>query len=192
MDGKVRRVVTGHDRKGRAIVVSDGLAPSVRTNPKRPGQYSTEVWRTEGAPAPIVADEADPTLGPRKLMPPEHGTVVRITQFAPEPEAIRNLDPESAKKMFADMGHGSASTFEAGGRHPMIHRTETVDYAIIVSGEITLVLDDEDLLVRAGDVVVQRGTNHAWSNRSAKPCTVAFILIDGGFDADLGSKFEPQ
>jgi len=72
----------------------------------------------------------------------------------------------------------------------MMHRNETIDYALILSGEITMVLDDEEVLLKAGDVVVQCGTNHAWSNRSHAPCLVAFILIDGAFDSPMESKFE--
>ena len=72
----------------------------------------------------------------------------------------------------------------------MMHRTESIDYALILSGEITMLLDDEEVLLKTGDVVVQCGTNHAWSNRSNAPCLVAFILIDGRFDPQLETKFE--
>jgi uncharacterized cupin superfamily protein len=72
----------------------------------------------------------------------------------------------------------------------MLHRTETIDYALILSGEITMLLDDEEVLLKAGDVVVQCGTNHAWSNRSNAPCLIAFILIDGEFDPQIETKFK--
>jgi mannose-6-phosphate isomerase-like protein (cupin superfamily) len=173
----IRRVVTGHDARGRAVVSSDAPAPSVHTNPKRPGYRSTEIWRTEGAPA-LVGNDADPTGGPRRQMPPPRGTVIRINEFAPEPEALRNLSAAARREMFAELGIATPTE----GRHPTMHRTETVDYAIVLSGEIWLVLDDDDVLLREGDVVVQRGTSHAWSNRSDKPCRIAFVLIDGRFD----------
>lgn len=185
--GRVRRVVTGHDQNGKAIVVSDGPAPAIHTNPLRPGHWTTDVWRTGATPAPIPGHASDPTGGPRKQMPPKNGTVVRIADFLPESEALRKLDPQSAKQVFAAMGNEHASTFGSSGRHPMMHRTETIDYAIVLSGEITLILDDTEVTLRAGDVVVQCGTNHAWSNRSDQPCRIAFILIDGKLDSELAA-----
>ena len=189
MSGSIRRIVTGHDSSGKAIVISDGPAPAVKTNPLRPGHVSTDIWKTNAAPAPISGAEADPTLGPRSLHPAPQGTVIRISELAPESEAIRNLDPNGAREVFAAMGNAGASTFGRGGRHPMMHRTETIDYAIVLEGEITLLLDDEDVQLKAGDVVIQRGTNHAWSNRSSKPARMLYILIDGRFDPALQALF---
>ncbi len=185
--GRVRRVVTGHDEHGKAVVIADGLAPAIHTNPLRPGHWTTDVWRTGATPAPISGHAADPTGGPRKQLPPKSGTAVRIADFLPESEALRRLDPQSAKQVFAAMGNEPASTFGSSGRHPMMHRTETIDYAIVLVGEIALILDDSEVTLRAGDVVVQCGTNHAWSNRSDQPCRIAFVLIDGQFDAALAT-----
>jgi len=187
MEGKVRRVVTGHDQNGKAIVVSDGLAPAVRTNPLRPGHISADIWKTEGAPAHI-GNEPDPTLGPRQIHPPKQGTVIRIADVPPESDAIRNLDPAKSRELFKAMGNEAASTFGRGGRHPLMHRTETIDYAVVLSGDIYLLLDDTDVHLRTGDVVIQRGTNHAWSNRSDKPCRMLYVLIDGQFDPELAAK----
>ena len=78
MTGFIRRVVTGHDKSGKAIVISDGLAPAVKTNPLRPGYRSTDIWETNAVPAPITIDEPDPTLGPRTIHPVPQGTVIRI------------------------------------------------------------------------------------------------------------------
>jgi quercetin dioxygenase-like cupin family protein len=179
--GRIRRVVTGHDENGKSIVVSDGFAPAVRASAERPGHYSTEIWRTDGAPAPIN-NAPDPTsaTGPRILKPPKQGTVIRVSEMPPESEALRTFDPSAAEKVF-----DGASTFKEGGRHPLMHRTETVDYAIVLSGEVTLILDENEVKLQAGDMVVQRGTNHAWSNRSEKPCIIAFVLIDGKFEPEL-------
>ena len=190
MTGFIRRVVTGHDKNGKAVVISDGLAPAVKTNPLRPGHRSTDIWKTNAAPAPITADEPDPTLGPRTLHPAPRGTVIRIAEIAPESDELRNLTPDGARAVFAAMGNEAASTFGRGGRHPMMHRTQTVDYAVVLEGELTLLLDDEDVKLKAGDVVVQRGTNHAWSNRSGKPCRILYVLIDGAFDAELAARFK--
>jgi quercetin dioxygenase-like cupin family protein len=96
---------------------------------------------------------------------------------------------EASRRAFAALGNERAATFGKGGRHPLMHRTETIDYAIVLSGEITMVLDDVDVLLEAGDIVVQCGTNHAWSNRSNAPCVVAFVLIDGAFEPELAQKF---
>ena len=117
MNGKVRRVVTGHDAGGKAIVIADGLAPAVRTNPLRPGHVSVDLWKTAATPAILQAEEPDPTLGPKQIHPPFGGTVIRISEIAPETEAIRNLPPEQAREVFKSMGNEDASTFGHGGRH---------------------------------------------------------------------------
>lgn len=190
MQGRIRRVVTGHDEHGKAVVLEDGLAPAVRTNPLRPGHVSVDLWKTTAAPVIVRRSEPDPTAGPKQIHPPPRGTVFRISEIAPETEAIRSMPPEQSRAVFAAMGNESAST--AGkkvGRHPFMHRTETVDYAVVLQGEITMLLDDQDVLLRAGDVVIQRGTNHAWSNRSDKPALMLYVLIDGEFDAELKQKF---
>ena len=96
----IRRVVTGHDAGGKAVVISDGPAPVEHTNPKRPGYRSTEIWRTGTAPAD-VGNDADPTPGPRRQMPPKHGTVIRINEFAPEPEAHTKDHPRPTRRMWA-------------------------------------------------------------------------------------------
>jgi quercetin dioxygenase-like cupin family protein len=184
--GRIRRVVTGHDENGKSIVVSDDFAPAVRTSPARPGHYSTEIWRTEGAPAPI-GNEPDPTTGPRQLKPPKHGTVIRVSEMPPDSQALRNFDAAAVKQVFESMGQADASTFKEGGRHPLMHRTETIDYGIILSGELTLILEDSEVKLQAGDMVIQRGTNHAWSNRSDKPCIIAFVLVDGKFAHEPGA-----
>lgn len=185
----VRRVVTGHDERGKAIVISDGPAPFVHVNAVDPEWYSTDIWRTNETPARIVRAAAESTLGPRRQMPGKRGTVLRINHFPPESAAVRQMDVQASRAAFAALGNEKAATFGKGGRHPLMHRTETIDYAIVLSGEITMVLDDEDVTLRAGDVVVQCGTNHAWSNRSNAPCVVAFVLIDGEFEPELAAKF---
>jgi len=186
--GYVRRVVTGHDADGRAIVVSDGAAPFVHVNPRNNIDTSTDIWRTGEAPATIAAHPDEPTMGPRRQLPTGNGTVVRINRFAPESDSIRNMSVAEARGAFAALGNEGAATFGRGGRHPRMHRTETIDYAIVLSGEITMLLDDGEVLLKAGDVLVQCGTNHAWSNRSNDICEVAFILVDGKFDPDLAAK----
>lgn len=189
-NGQIRRVITGHDKNGKAIVIEDRLAPSVHTNPMRPGHISVDLWKTDASPVILKNTEPDPMTGPRQIHPPPRGTVFRIAQIAPETEATRNMTAEQSRAVFAAMGNEAAST--AGtkvGRHPFMHRTESVDYAVVLSGEITLLLDDQDVLLKAGDVVIQRGTNHAWSNRSDKPAMMLYVLIDGEFGDELKEKF---
>ena len=179
----VRRVVTGHDAAGRAIVLSDGPAPFVHRNPAEPEFCSTDVWRSFATPAPLAPAPAEPTLGPRRQLPAAHGTVLRINRFPPESETARGMSAEDSARHFASLGNAKAATLSA--RHPLMHRTETLDYAIVLSGEITLLLDAQDVHLKAGDVVVQCGTNHAWANRSKEACVIAFILIDGEMAPEL-------
>ena len=187
--GFVRRVVTGHDDKGKSKVISDGIAPAERLFTYIPGQRSSDIWKTSAMPVPITREEPDPTTGPREFVPPM-GTKIRFAEIPPENEASRNLTPEQAREIFKSSGRHLTPTFEHGGRHPLMHRTESLDYAIVLEGEITLVLDDEDVDLKAGDVVIQRGTNHSWSNRSDKLARLVYILIDARFDGELASKFK--
>ena len=184
MGDTIRRVVTGHDSNGRAIVLADGPCTAVRMNPNRPGHKSTDIWKTVGMPIPITPGEPDPTLGPRDFVP-VMGTKLRISEIPPEPDAFRNVTPEQARAFFREGGNEQASTFAQSGRHPFMHRTESVDYAVVLEGEITLLLDEQDVVLKAGDVVIQRGTNHAWSNRSGKPVRMLYVLIDGEFAPEL-------
>jgi mannose-6-phosphate isomerase-like protein (cupin superfamily) len=113
---------------------------------------------------------------------------VRIIEFGPEGEWLQKLAQDDAKDVFGAMGTNKASTYQAG-THPLMHRTETVDYAVVLEGEIYLVLDKEERLMQQGDFLVERGTNHAWSNRSGKPCKMLFVLIDGKFDPEIKKHF---
>jgi quercetin dioxygenase-like cupin family protein len=190
MTKEIRRVVTGHDERGRTVVVSDGPAPFVHVNKLDPNWYSIDLWRTDEMPAKIVAKAGETTGGPRRQMPNKNGTVLRINHFPPESDVVRAMTPADSQRVFEGLGNVAAATFGKGGRHPLMHRTETIDYALVLSGEITMVMDDEDILLKAGDVLIQCGTNHAWSNRSNAPAVVAFVLVDGEFDPTLEAKFE--
>lgn len=185
----IRRVVMGHDDNGKAVVKSDGPAPFVHINPRNEDDWSTDLWRTGETPVKIVSDHPETTMGPRRQMPQPNGTVFRINHFAPETEDVRKRTVAQARAAFAALGNEPASTYGRGGSHPASHRTETVDYALILSGEITMIIDDDEVELKAGDVVIQCGTNHAWSNRSDAPCEVMFVLIDGAFDPALKAQF---
>jgi len=180
-----RRIVTGHNDDGKAIIISD--APPVHTQlvGGPGGPTFIEVWHTSETPALIQPQV--PITDEEKLMlpPPKNGTRIRVIEFPPESEAIRQLTGEGAADKFRSMGDEHASTAISGAPHPLMHRTETLDYGIVLEGEITLVVDIGETVIRAGDIVVQAGTNHAWSNRSGRNCRMAFILIDGQFTDKL-------
>ncbi|MBO9562081.1 MAG: cupin domain-containing protein [Niastella sp.] len=180
-----RRVVTGHDADGKAIIISD--APPVHTQlvggPGGPTFF--EIWHTVETPVLIPALPTLPDETGLVLPPPKTGTRMRIIEFPPEGEEIKKLTGADAADKFKSMGDEKASTSAAGAPHPLMHRTQTVDYGIVLEGEITLVLDRAETTIRTGDIVIQCGTNHAWANRSGKICRMAFILIDGRFTDEL-------
>jgi mannose-6-phosphate isomerase-like protein (cupin superfamily) len=181
----VRRVVTGHDRDGRAVIQSD--APPVRVQqvggPGGPTFF--EVWHTRETPAVIDRTSGEPPEDGLVLAPPKGGTRIRVIDFPPEGDAIRRLTAAEAAEKFREMGGSAAARSGADAPHPLMHRTQTVDYGIVLEGELTLVVDRGETTVRAGDIVIQRGTNHAWANRTERNCRVAFVLIDGRFSDGL-------
>jgi hypothetical protein len=171
----IRRIVTGDDAQGRSHIVEDAPASAVRTVAERPGYRAVNVWRTTQTPVSI--NDLDSTSKHQGILPPANGNILRIIDFPPEP-----ADPAERKRriqatfggIFSDATHDKRE-----GAHPGMHRTATVDYAILLEGEIWAVMDEGETLMRAGDVLVQRGTNHAWANRSQKTARIAFVLIDG-------------
>ena len=177
MPNHTRRLVTGHDTNGRATILSDAPVP-IFSPKNRPGVEVTNLWVTTETPASLT-DATDWTQGPVALIPPANGTVFRIVEFSPEKDWIDRIDREAARESFASFGAEQALDDSEEPRHPFMHKTETIDYAIVLSGECYMVLDDSEVVVTAGDVIIQRGTNHAWSNRSDRPCRIAFVLIDG-------------
>jgi len=180
-----RRIVTGHDANGKAIIVSD--APPVHTQlvggPGGPTFF--EIWHTLETPALIKARPYEPDEKGLVLPPPKSGTRIRAIEFPPEGEEIRKLTSTDAAAKFRSMGDEKASTSGEAAPHPLMHRTKTVDYGIVLEGEITLVLDRGEATIQVGDIVIQNGTNHAWANRSGKPCRMIFILIDGEFTHEI-------
>jgi quercetin dioxygenase-like cupin family protein len=142
MAQQFRRVVTGHDASGRAIVKIDEIAKNLASS--RPGATSCVVWTTEAFPADNTGEEDE---GLRKTGTTlDNGTVFRILELAP-------------------------------GVSPRNHRTDSIDYAVVMSGEVDMELDDATVHLKAGDVLVQRGTIHNWLNRGTSPCVIAFVLI---------------
>lgn len=175
-----RRIVTGHDAEGKAVIVSD--APPVHTQlVGGPGGATFfEVWHTLDTPALIHSQPDEVDEKSLVLPPPKNGTRLRIIDFPPEGDQIRKLSGAEAAATFKSMGDERASS-AAGAPHPLMHRTQTIDYGIVLEGEMTLILDRAETTIQAGDIIIQSGTNHAWSNRSGKNCRMAFILIDGQY-----------
>ncbi len=164
-----RRVVTGHDASGKAVVLIDGAAPNAKLR-KATGLTSTLLWVTNRSPADNSgsADAAEREIG---VAPSPRGSIFRVVDFPPAADfgAVDNA------AMLREMGIGAS---ESGARHAGMHRTKSVDYAVVISGEIDMLLDDSEVHLRAGDVLVQRGTNHGWVNRGRENCRIAFVLID--------------
>jgi len=166
-----RRVVTGHDAKGRSVVLMDGESPHSFFLEKAGGLQLTELWETRSSPADN-SGAIDAAAHERRIEPTGGGTVFRIIEYPPDRERLKTLAPDS---FFPEMG--AQATDKAERRHPGMHKTNTVDYAIVLSGEIYAVLDEGEVLLCARDCLVQRGTRHAWSNRTEKPCVIAFVLV---------------
>lgn len=165
MTDSVRRVVTGHDANGKSVVISDGLPP--QNHPMRGGEVGAdfnEIWNSaEAVPTLASMPDGEPTARPFKIMPPS-GHLIRIIDIYPS---------------------------HMGGKRTVMHRTRTLDYAVVIEGEIVLVLDDSEVVLKPGQVVVQRGTDHAWENRGGKVARMAFFHIAGEFSDELLAKL-PQ
>jgi mannose-6-phosphate isomerase-like protein (cupin superfamily) len=181
----VRRIVTGHDSSTRGVITQDGPPPRVMQIGGPGGPTFYEVWSTRETPAVIDRQSDEPAEDGLVLAPPSNGTRIRVMDFPPEDDRIRNLTSAGAAEKFAEMGGAGAAVTTASAPHPLMHRTQTIDYAIVLDGEITMVLDGGETTLRAGDIVVQRGTGHAWANRSSANCRVAFVLIDGQYTDGL-------
>ena len=168
---RIRRVVTGHDRNGKSIFVEDRKAPNVLEMASMPGVALTDLWRTATSPASNSGSK-DAAAGRIKLEPPASGTILRIVEFPPDKAWRETAD---AKKAFASIGAGGAPDHASGDA--MMHATATVDYIIVLKGEIYAIMDKGEKRLRAGDVLIQRGTNHSWSVRTKDPCVIAAVLI---------------
>ncbi|MGD9884222.1 MAG: cupin domain-containing protein [Reyranella sp.] len=171
MAKRFRRVVTGHDKDGKSVFIADGLAPNVLEMASMPGVALTDLWRTGSAPASNAGNK-DAAAGKIKLEPPADGTILRIVEFPPDRMWRKSAD---ARKAFASIGAQGAPDHSSDDA--MMHATASVDYIIVLEGEIWAVLDKGETLLKRGDILVQRGTNHSWSVRGNKPCIVAAILV---------------
>lgn len=169
---RVRRVLTGHDQEGKSTIIADGLAPNMKEMPSFPGLALTDLWETTSSPADNDghADAAARTI---HLEPPTNGTLFRIVEFPPDSSRPRNSDGREGFKAI-----GAAHAQDKHSADPMMHKTSTVDYIIVLQGQIYAVLEKGETLLRPGDVFIQRGTNHSWSVRGTEPCVIAVVLVN--------------
>ena len=174
MSKSVRRVVTGLDIDGRSTFIIDGPTPHVFSRSKG-SAIVHELWETTGTPADNRGNQ-DAIARSHRLLPPNNGSVFRVIEYPPDSERLAAIAHE---EKLPDDGSGRAAASDRNNpRHAGFHKTSSIDYAIVLSGEIYAMMDDGEVLLTAGDVLVQRGTNHAWSNRTSEPAVVAFVLID--------------
>jgi mannose-6-phosphate isomerase-like protein (cupin superfamily) len=158
VDSPPRRVVTGHDHSGKSVVLSDGPPPQHHPmHGPEVGADFFEIWNSTRTVPLLTATEPEPNERAFSIMPVS-GHLLRIIELYPPSQ---------------------------GGKRTVMHRTRTVDYVVVIKGEIVLVLDDSEVTLHPGDVVVQRGTDHAWENRSSAPARMAFFHMDAQFSEEL-------
>jgi quercetin dioxygenase-like cupin family protein len=170
-----RRVITGHDKTGKAVVLIDDNTPYTARRDEKTLQQ--RLWVTDKFPVAMDGDKDRGAIEVR-IAPPPGGTIIRYLDIPPEnAEEVKKLPNDHMTKMIGDQHHMPPGVRPP--RHPSMHRTRTLDYAIVLSGEIDMLLDDTEVHLKAGDVLVQQATNHAWVNRGKEPCRICFVLIDG-------------
>lgn len=174
MPQQFRRVVTGHNAAGKSIFIADAPTPHVFQRTKG-SAIVHELWETASTPADNRGS-TDAIARGHRLSPPKNGSVLRIIEYPPDSERLAAIAHEN---VLPDDGSGrAAATDRNNPRHAGFHKTATIDYAIVLSGEIYAMMDAGEVLLKAGDVLIQRGTNHAWSNRTNETAVVVFVLID--------------
>ena len=169
----MRRIITGHNKKGKSLVTFEG--PPARSIGEDVGGLF-EIWNTDGKDV-ISTDDFDRADQDIILSPQDGGTKFRYFQINPLPkgvpeEILQELAADAFEKVGA--GHHRVDT----RKHPAMHKTETIDYIILLKGDVTLILDNEEVDLKPFDVVVQRGTNHAWVNNGDEPALLIAVLID--------------
>ena len=174
---RFRVVVTGHDAKGRSIIAADRPSPHIMPIMDQPNFAVTDFWKTFGTPADNSQTTLqDPCSLPVQVAPPASGSVFRVVQFPPDKDWAAKAAAMGGSVPIDETAKSASNAGEV--RHAHMHRTRSIDYAIVLSGEIWAIMDEGETKLVTGDMLVQRGTNHAWANRSNEPCIVAFVLID--------------
>ena len=182
MSREPRVVVTGHDKDGTAIIISD-KAPRTYPNPKFLTTFY-EVWNEKSVPVTVKSemhdDENDLTHPP-----PRGGVRIRMHDFDPAGDKAKQLSYEEIVEHFREVGSEDAVPTKENWKHAFMHRTESIDFGIMIEGELVLVMEKGERVLTPGDIVVQVGTNHSWENRSDKNARICFVLLDGDYDDEL-------
>lgn len=168
----IRRVVTGLDANDKAVALFDSRVP---LSPGPLGLRAVNLWLSEAYPPALVFDGKDPATRPIGISPPDNGTKLRIVEFPPLDAASEaKMEPGFLQKTVGDKSPARGQPV----KHPLMHRTRSLDYAVILSGEIDMMLDETSIHLKPGDVIVQQATNHAWVNHGKEPCRILFVLMD--------------
>ncbi len=182
MSREPRVVVTGHDKNGKAIIISD-KAPRTYPTPKFLTTFY-EVWNEKKVPVTVSRemhdDETDLTHPP-----PRGGVRIRMHDFDPAGDKSEQLTYEEIVEHFKEAGSEDAVPPKDKWKHAFMHRTESIDFGIMIEGELVLVMEEGERVLTPGDIVVQVGTNHSWTNRSDKNARICFVLLDGDYDDEL-------
>jgi mannose-6-phosphate isomerase-like protein (cupin superfamily) len=181
----VRRLVIGHDAQGKAVALSDGALTPKQRSPG--GNGVTNLWVTSESPVELTG-AADKSATHAGVPPPKNGSVFRIVDFPPASASAAAPHVDHDKVLIA-MGIDPAT--QGYARHQNSHRTRSIDYAIVLDGEIDMLMDDSQIHMKAGDVLIQQATNHAWLNNSGKTCRIAFVLMDAHAPAAWRQNWKP-
>ena len=173
MRQEIRRFVTGHDADGTSIITIKDRASNATEIKGWPGLWVSELWTTNEMPIDNSGRE-DQGARPMRHDPTPHGSIFRIVEIPPESSGTP-IDPKAA---FAALGSSNKPSDSDSAKHATMHKTNSIDYLVVISGEMAMVMEQGEVQLKAGDCIVQRGTNHAWVNKSGKPCVLAAILID--------------
>lgn len=175
---KVRRIVTGHDERGKSVFLSDGPAPRAKNFQDMPGYGIAQLWATQ----PDSYTGSDPTLAGGSLVPGPGGTSMLFVSLPPDTVMAAPTDPQRAVEELIEHLPGLIDLFEVDD--PGMHRSPAIDYGLLLEGELWLELDDgEQRLLLPGDVVIQQGTRHAWRNRSQSVAKAVFFMVGVGATA---------
>jgi quercetin dioxygenase-like cupin family protein len=170
-----RRIVAADRVAGKSSLVGDAPSPDVRVDSARPGFALQRMWVVDSFPAKLVYE----TLHlPHVLVPPAKGSVLNVFTFPPEAEWKGKVGQREVQAYFQAVRAPGASTYSPQAPNPYMQKMRTLDFCMVLEGEIWLMLDTQEVRVKAGEIVINRGTNHAWSNRSTKPAVVAIASLD--------------
>ncbi len=168
MSEQVRRIVTGHNAAGQSVIAEDSMVAPVQPF------GLTDFWQTNTVPAPLDVDGRPSEC---RLEPPAGGTLFRFFEIVPQPSG---MTPEQAEQRMAKAFAALSASHcrRDTRRHPLMHTTQTVDYIIVLRGNVTLLLDEGEVALKPFDVVIQRGTNHSWVNQGPEPALLMAVLVD--------------